>query len=371
MKWVFWFSLALIAYAYLGFPAWLLLRRFWRSNPVRQEPILPSVSVVIAVHNEAQNLVHKLRNLSGLDYPPDKLEVILVSDGSTDATNQVLAAWASERVRVEVLSDHRGKAAALNRGVEMARGEIVVFTDARQRIEFGALRRLVVNFADPSVGCVSGELMLGESDGQTSLEGVGLYWRLEKKIRQWEGETGSVVGATGAFYAVRRELVARLPEETILDDVYIPLHVVRQGRRVVFEPQARAWDPLVTSSRQEFRRKVRTLTGNYQLVQLAPWLLSRANRVRFEFVSHKLLRLFVPLALAGLLVSTALLPGSFYRALLLLQVAFYGLGVLAMLWPDNPAGRIGSTVVTFLVLNAAAVMAMFHFLTRKKEVWVR
>lgn len=372
MKWLFWLSLLLVAYAYAGYPAWLWLRSRWASRPVRKEPIRPAVSIVMAVHNEAETLPRKLDNLASLNYPADLYEVIVVSDGSTDGTNELLTARAHERLHAIVLPEHAGKAVALNRGIEAARGEIIVFTDVRQWLEPECLEHLIQNFADPTVGCVSGELMLRKPESATPIEGVGLYWRMEKKIRQWEGQSGSLVGATGALYAVRKNLVVTLPPGTILDDAYLPLHVVRQGARVVFEPEARAWDETAASATREFRRKVRTLTGNYQLLQLAPWVLSGANPLRFEFVSHKLLRLLVPFALAGLLVSTALLPGRVYQVLLLLQSLFYGIGALVISRPSlNPVGRLGNMAVTFLVLNAAAVMALVHFVSGKKQVWVR
>jgi cellulose synthase/poly-beta-1,6-N-acetylglucosamine synthase-like glycosyltransferase len=256
--------------------------------------------------------------------------------------------------------------------VEVAQGEVVVFTDARQKIEHGALRTLVSNFADPEVGCVSGELMLGDPNGAESGKGMGMYWRIEKKIREWEAASGSVVGATGAFYAARRELLTPIPPETILDDVYTPMHVVRQGKRVIFEPQARAWDNPDLGGSREFARKVRTLSGNYQLLQLAPWLLSAANPIRFEFVSHKLLRLLVPFALASLLISSALLIGVFYRTVLLAQLAFYTLSLLGMTHLKmGPVNRAADAALTFVLLNTAAVVAFARFVTGRKVVWAR
>ncbi len=158
--------------------------------------------------------------------------------------------------------------------------------DARQRVATDSLKTLVESFADPAVGCVSGALMLGDGE-ETSPRGVGSYWKLEKAIRYWESTGGSTVGATGALYAVRRTLVPHLPTGIILDDVFIPMEVARRGARVIFEPRALAWDSLPSKPKQEFRRKVRTLFGNYQLLRMAPWLLTTANPLRFEFVSHK------------------------------------------------------------------------------------
>jgi cellulose synthase/poly-beta-1,6-N-acetylglucosamine synthase-like glycosyltransferase len=305
MSWIFWASASIVVYTYFGYPAWLWLRRKWRWNPVQRTSILPTVSIVMVVRNEAAVLDRKLRNLIGLNYPAELCEVVIVSDGSSDATTQILEHNESARIRVVVRPEGCGKAAGLNEAVKIASNDIVVFTDARQEIETDALQLLMENFADPAVGCVSGELLLGDPQSGEAARGVGLYWRMEKAIRQLEADSGSVVGATGAFYAVRRNLLVPVPPETILDDVFIPMQVVRQGARVVFDDRAHAWDLASQGTGREFARKVRTLTGNYQLLQLAPWLLSGKNSIRFEFVSHKLCRLLVPFALAAMLVACA------------------------------------------------------------------
>ncbi len=371
MKWVFWVSLLFTLYTYGGYPAWLCLRTLCRPLRVRCAPFLPSISFVMAVHNEAQVLPRKLRNLSELDYPADHCEIVAVSDGSTDATNEILAGWPKGRLRALASPRHEGKASALNRGIGAAQGEIVVFTDARQDIHRDAIRYLVSNFADPSVGCVSGELMLEDPGHGVAGKGVGIYWALEKKIREWEGASGSMVGATGALYAVRRDLLVSLPTATLLDDVYLPLHVARQGRRVIFEPRARVFDSAV-SVEKEFRRKVRTLTGNYQLLRLAPWLLSRENPIKFEFVSHKLFRLWVPFALLALLVSSLFLRGAFYQVMFVLQCMFYSMGAAALLRPRlGVFRRLSEVPLAFMVLNTAAAVALVYFLKDEKEVWVR
>lgn len=371
MKWIFWSSLAFIVYTYAGYPGWLYLRSRWRHLPVRKADIFPPVSIILAVRNEARILPLKLENLLTLDYPPDRLEVIVVSDGSTDSTNEILQHMASERVRPVILPEHEGKALALNRAVEVARGEILVLTDARQLIDPSAVKNLTANFADPQVGCVSGELMLGKPGGPESQNGVGLYWKYEKLIRQWESASGAVVGATGALYALRKELWVPLPAGALLDDVCQPLYTARQGRRVLFEPLARAWDDVAPSER-EFRRKVRTLTGNYQLLQLSPWVLTSSNPLRFEFICHKLFRLLIPFALLGFLVSSSFLPNPFYRAALVLQLIFYGLALLALLRPQfGIVARLADVALAFLLMNTAAAVALVYFLTGKKSVWVR
>lgn len=337
---------------------------------MRTAGIFPRVTILLAAYNEEKNLPHKLANLAALDYPADLLDVIVVSDGSADGTDTILECWQGPGRRSFRLPEHRGKAAALNIGAAQAEGEIIVFTDARQTIASDALKNIVANFADSSIGCVSGELILRESRNAPSSQGVGLYWRMEKNIRQWEGLTGSAVGATGALYAVRRKLLAPIPRDLILDDVYIPLQVVRQGQRVVFEPRALAWDDFVPSTKQEFRRKLRTLTGNYQLFQLAPWTLTTSNPVLIEFVCHKVLRLLAPFALLGLLISTFWLRDGVYAFVLALQLFFYalaGLGIFRL--PLGILSRLSNISLAFTVLNTAAGLAFIYFITGRKAAW--
>ena len=371
MKWVFWSSAAIVAYTYCGYPAWLWLRSRLRQIPVTAEASTPSISVVIVVRNEAGVLERKLKNLLDLDYPHELSEIIVVSDGSSDATNQILNYHSADcRVRIVFKPESRGKAACLNDAIATARGEIIVFTDARQQIEAGAVRLLAGKFSDPKVGCASGELMLGDPGGGETARGMGLYWRIEKKVREMESASGSVVGATGALYAVRRTLLVPVPADTILDDVYVPMHVARQGLRVIFVPEARAWDVADQGAEQEFSRKVRTLSGNYQLLQLAPWLLTAQNPLRFEFASHKLLRLVAPFVLLAAFISPILLQQLFYRIALALQVAFYALGMLALLnLARGPLARMADASRTFIVLNTAAAVAFLNFVLRRKIAW--
>src|SRR5262249_54835184 len=223
---------------------------------------------------------------------------------------------------------------------------------------------------DPGVGCASGELMLGDPADGEHARGMGLYWRIEKSVRQMESAAASVVGATGAIYAVRRNLIVAVPAGTILDDVYIPMHVARQGFRVIFVPEARAWDVADQGHEREFSRKVRTLSGNYQLVQLAPWLLSSANPIRFEFISHKLLRLLAPFFLVAMFVSSLVLPEMLYRIALTLQIAFYALGTVAILkLARGPWARIADAPRTFMVLNTAALFAFMKFVSGRDVAW--
>jgi cellulose synthase/poly-beta-1,6-N-acetylglucosamine synthase-like glycosyltransferase len=327
----------------------------------------------MVVRNEEKTVARKLENLLALDYPEHNAEIVVVSDGSTDGTEGILREYVrNPRVHALLNQLSRGKASGLNDALEVAHGEIVVFTDVRQTLEAQGLRLLVQDFADPQVGCVSGELMLGDPAAGEKNRGIGLYWRIEKTMRDLESASGSVVGATGAFYGVRRELLQPIPPETLLDDVYIPMQVVKAGKRVIFEPRARAWDLLDQGTEREFARKVRTLSGNYQLLQLQPWLLSGENAIRFEFVSHKLLRLIVPFALVAALVTCALVSQPFYRAALFLQVAFYALSLVGMAGMKlGPVARASDAAFTFVVLNTAAVVAFANFVTGRKVAWTR
>jgi cellulose synthase/poly-beta-1,6-N-acetylglucosamine synthase-like glycosyltransferase len=387
MKYTFWIAAALIGYSYLGYPAWLWLRSRWSPRPVRrgfvESSAAPAVSAVMVVRNEEAVIARKLENLLTLDYPQAKLDVVVVSDGSSDRTPAILADYARDsglpagaptRVRTLLKAVSQGKAAGLNDAIKLASGEVLLFTDARQQIESGALRLLLENFADLDVGAASGELMLGDPTSGETGKGMGLYWRIEKKIRELESASGSVAGATGAIYCARRSLLdaSPLPQGTILDDVLLPMQIVRQGFRVVFDARARAWDSPDLGESREFSRKVRTLSGNYQLLQLAPWLLSSENAIRFEFVSHKLSRLAVPFALLALLIASMFLPQPLYRAALGAQLAFYALSLAALAGVKiGPLSRIADPARTFVVLNSAALVAFINFVTGRKAVWVR
>ena len=362
MRLLFWTCLALIVYTYAGYP--LLLWLLWRAGlrrPVQRQAITPTVSIIIAARNEEHHFARKLQMLEALDYPESLLQVIIVSDGSTDHTVELLRT-ATPAVTPVVLEHTLGKAEALNRGVLHATGSMLVFLDMRQSLPADAVRELMSCFVDPHIGAVSGELQLETIDGLPSPDGLGVYWKIEKATRKLESATGSVVGVTGAIYAMRRELYQPMPPGTLLDDVWIPMQVIRQGKRVVFHAGAVARDQIFVDPRKEFRRKVRTLTGNYQLVQRAPWLLSPANPLLFRLVSHKLLRLAIPLLLVLLLVASVLSPGLLFRVSSLAQLGFYALALVGWLQPRTRRQRAVSIAYTFSMLNAAAALAFYNFL---------
>lgn len=336
METLFWISVALVAYVFAGYPALLALWSAAAARPVRRRTAAstgewPAVSVILAAYNEGPRLRTRVGNLLDQRYA-GPLEIIVVSDGSTDDTAAVLESF---RHRIRFLELPRGgKPAALNAGASAARGEILVFADARQRFAPDAIAELVCNFADPEVGGVSGALILDceTATGRSSIgDGVGAYWRYEKWLRLHESRVWSMLGATGAIYALRRALWQPLPAGTLLDDVLAPMRAVLAGKRIVFEERARAFDRVAPNGSVESRRKIRTLAGNYQILALEPrLLLPTANPVWVQYLSHKIGRLLVPWALMGLLVASAFLAADhwFYAVALIVQLGFYGLAAL-------------------------------------------
>ena len=372
MKSLFWIATALVAYAYAGYPVLLALLHRLRPRPTLTGPLQPTISILMAARNEADNLPRKLANLNALNYPADLLQIILVSDGSTDDTNDLLKrnAQADPRLIPVLLPIAGGKALALNAAVARATGDLLVFLDLRQSVDPDAITALARNFADPTVGAVSGELLLLNAEGAPAGDALGLYWRIEKLVRRLESATGSVVGVTGAIYAIRRQLFTPLPAGLILDDVLVPMQVARTSHRVLFEPRAIATDRIFSQPGKEFRRKVRTLTGNYQLLKLAPWLLSpNANPLLLRFLSHKLARLAVPILLAVMLVSSAVAGGWFFHLAFTAQLAFYLLALAGSLLPASKRLKPIAIAHTFVLLNAAAAVALYNFLTGRDQVW--
>ena len=322
---IFWISFLVISYVYVGYPLLLLAWRGCAGKPVRRADWEPAVSIVIAAYNERENIESKILNCLELDYPRDKLEIIVSLDGPTDGTDVLACKYVDHGIRVICCPSHRGKAAALNAGLAEVSGEVIVFADARQRIERRAIRELVADLNDPTVGAVTGRLVLLDDRGEPAADGVGLYWRYETRLRALESDIHSVAGATGALYAIRREHARPIPPDTILDDVLIPLRAVLAGRRIVYQPRALVYEPAVWSPEIEFRRKIRTLMGNYQLLAYLPEvLLPTRNPIFLQFLSHKVGRLVVPYLLGALFLSNLLLARSpVFLALFVLQVLFY------------------------------------------------
>jgi cellulose synthase/poly-beta-1,6-N-acetylglucosamine synthase-like glycosyltransferase len=335
--------------------------------------------MIIAAHNEAASIGAKLDNILSLDYPHDRLEIVVGSDGSTDDTAERARDYVDQtdvRITVRAFREHRGKPAVLNAIVPSLTSDIVVFADARQQFTADTLRALAANFADPQVGGASGELMLKTTAATAAAgRGTAFYWRYEKFIRSTEGQADSTVGATGAIYAIRRELFEPIPDDTILDDVLIPLKIIRKGYRVVFEPGARAYDEVSATAKQEFVRKSRTTAGTFQLFSRELWLLNpMRNRLWFETVSHKALRLALPGLHAALLVSNmGLTTGWLYPAMLAGQLLFYAAALVGH--AQRHAQRrsvIFSVPCAICLLSWTVVVGFVRFLTHRQQVtWER
>lgn len=384
---VFWTALSLVFYCYIGYPLllWVITRLYTR--PVRKARLEAGVSVVIAVWNEADVIEGKLNNLVFLDYPAGDCEILIGSDGSTDQTNEIVERFvrnyridalqpeALPAIRFFPFTARRGKMAVLNDLLGAAQRDIVVFTDARQVFAPDAIRQLVDNFSDPAVGCVSGELTFRSKDGATA-RGINLYWTYEKFMRRRESAIHSMLGATGAIYAIRRHLFTPLPPNAVLDDMITPLRIIAKGYRAVFDGSAEAFDDVADNPREESRRKGRTLYGNYQIFTMMPQVFNPfASPIALQMFSHKLLRVLAPLLLMAVLASNILLASeSFYAALLILQSIFYALALIGSLTRSKNTGmgrllaRICYIPYVFCLLNFSALAGLVKFLSARQSV---
>lgn len=371
---VFWVAVALLGYTYLGYPIAIRLLSALRPRRLNtaDEDCTPSITVIVVAHNEAGQIRARLENLLQLDYPESRLEILLASDGSKDGTVKNARSIRSSRVRVIEFDTRRGKSAVLNDVVPMAHGELIVFADARQSFDADVLRTMASVFTDPKVGAASGELMLVDNTHSGEVKsGVGFYWRYEKFIRFHESRVDSTVGSTGAIYAIRKPLFKPIPDALILDDVLIPMRVVRQGYRAWFEPRARAYDRASNTTRREFQRKLRTIAGNFQLFYLEPWLLNPfTNRLWLQTVSHKVMRLLSPLLLCiAFAANLSIIGESFYGYIFAVQIAFYAAAIAGYFASRGKHSPFYLNVpYTFCLLNVTTIVAFFSLLAGRQRV---
>ena len=370
---VFWAAALMLGYTYAGYPLVVWMWARLRGQDVVTGHVgdeLPFVTILVVAHNEESRIAARVENLLGLDYPADRLDIVIASDASTDQTVARACDYIDRGVRVVEFRVHQGKPAVLNELIPRLEGEIVALMDVRQRIEKGALRALVENFHDPRTGVVSGELLLDELPQGSEVGGVGFYWRYEKFIRQREALIDSSVGATGAIYAIRRSLFRCIPADTLLDDVMIPMQIARQGYRIVFEPRARAHDHVAATASAEFTRKVRTIAGNYQLLFRHPWLLHPfRNRLWFQTLSHKFCRLLCPLCLVLVLMANLMLVSlPFYQMMLVVQILFYAAAFLVGYSKKFSRSRAFGVPYAFCLLNWATVMGLVRYARGQQKV---
>lgn len=381
MIFLFWASVAVIVYTYLGYPGLILFASWFLKKPVDKKPLEPFVSVIISAFNEEKAIEQKLLNLLELDYPEEKLEILVGSDGASDKTDEIISRFHSTRIRFFRFVKNFGKPHVLSALVREAHGEIILFTDARQELDRNAVRALVANFNDPKIGCVSGELYFKSSSPTLGSVGSGMdaYWRYEKFLRRKESEVGSMLGATGAVYAIRRRLFPEfLPEDILVDDMYIPFDIITKGYRVIFESEARAYDWVSERGSEEFKRKVRTLVGNYQIfIQFPNLFVPLKSPIAWQLISHKFLRLLIPFFLLITLISNLfLLNWSItYMLAFIAQVVFYGLAGLEALRlrkSETAQKGIGFIPYMFCLLNYSALVGFLQFVKGKQKVtWER
>ena len=351
-----------VFYTLAGYPLllWALARR--RPRPVRKSFNLKTVTLLVPVHNGEKWLAGKLTSILELNYPRDHMQIVVISDGSVDSTETISGSFAARGVELLKLPKG-GKAQALNQGLELARGEILFFTDVRQQLDTNCLKNLVACFADEDVGGVCGELVILAGDTREEAS-VGLYWMVEKWIRRQLSAMGTLLVVTGCLYAIRRELAEPIPPGALGDDIFMPQAVLRKGYRVVFEEAAKAYD-YPTTRDVEFSRKVRTLAGLYQYLGrhgLGPYW--------FHFFSYKVSRVLLPYALIVVAVASFFLPAPFAQIAISAQVLFYGLAALdGFIGEGKALKRISSPARTFCMLLAASLWAASVFFVPASDLW--
>lgn len=376
MIYIFWISIIVLLYTYFGYPLYVVLKaKFVKNNIEKNTDYRPLASIIMSAYNEDAFIERKLNNLLESNYPKDKIEILVGSDGSTDHTDTLLMRMAGSTVKSFIFKERRGKPSVLNDLVGKAKGEILVFCDTRQIFDRDAMGHLAANLADERVGCVSGELIFDNNSNTNGIsEGVGIYWDYEKLIRKSESAIHSMVGATGAIYAIRKDLYTHLPKDTILDDVYIPLSIARKGYRCIWEPLARAYDKPAFTPDEEYKRKVRTLAGNYQIFAMfKDLLIPLRNAVSAPLLSHKLLRVLAPFFMITLFVSNlSIAKIGIYGACLIFQILFYLLAIMGSATYKQRSKRmvirLATTVYMFCLLNFTALAGLWRFVTGRQRI---
>jgi len=371
---IFWISALILIYTYLGYP--LLIVLLARLKPQRingvQNSELPQVSLIIAAHNEEKIIEEKIKNSLGLDYPEELLSIVIVSDGSTDHTNEIINEFPSNpRIRFIQYQPRKGKAHALNIGVATSESDIIVFSDANIWYEPDSIKMLVRNFLDPSVGCVCGKVLLKKPKESEEPLGEGAYMKYERFIQQNESRFHTMIGTDGAMYAIRRELFKPLPEDAIVDDFIIAMSVLENNYRIVYEPKAIGYEEAASSVSQEFKRKVRMIAGGFQAVRLLEGILNPLKHpiIFFQVASHKILRWLGPIFIVTLFLSNLILvKNTLYQLTFGLQLAFYISALVATIWKSLRERVLFYFPYYFCSLNLAASIGMKKFLFGQQTV---
>lgn len=373
---VVWLCLGIQAFHYLGYPALIAALARLRPRPVGKAPIAPQVSLIISAYNEEKVIGEKLNNSLALDWPG--LEIIVNSEGSSDDTAAITSAYGDQGIIGLFGDERRGKAAALARAAERARGEILVFSDANAFYDRQAIRALIANFADPAVGCVSGRKSVRPSsvDGQESAaQSESLYWRYENKLKAFESEIASSAGTVGEMLALRRRLFQPIPAGIVNDDAYLALNTLNQGYRVIFEPDAHCWEQASASLAEDSERRRRITAGRYQLfsqTNLWPW---SAPLTLFILLAHKGLRLLLPCFMIGALVANAILMLPPFEAGLPLKLAFaaqmlfYGSALLGLIVDRHgKSWRLPRLTLYLIASNLSSLAGFWRWLNGSQSV---
>ena len=368
MIWVFWLGVFFLFYTLAGYPLMLWLVSRFRNRPHRRGAAMPQVSIIVAAHNEAGGIAAKIQNCLSLDYPPDKFEIIVASDGSQDGTPGVVRAFSDRGVKLVEIPERRGKQFAQLQGRDLSRGEILVFTDAGVELDPDALQKIVANFADPQVGCVSSEDQIVKRPGW---KGEQSYVSFEMWMRRLESRIGSLVTASGSFFAARREVCDPWHIDKT-SDFFVVLNTVAAGMRAVVDPASIGRYGLSPSDRSELQRKVRTIVNGLDVFFMYAGLLNlfRYGLFSWQLVSHKLCRWLVPAAMLVLLISNFFLwkAGPFYQLCLIAQLGVYAAGLLALTADRFARMKAVKLAGYFLLGNTATLMAWFYFLSGEKFV---
>jgi cellulose synthase/poly-beta-1,6-N-acetylglucosamine synthase-like glycosyltransferase len=344
-----------------------------KPRPIQKSDAQPFVSMIIAAYNEEKVIRSKLENTLLLSYPTDCLEIIVAADGSTDQTVDIVREYEAKRVRISYEPQRAGKTSALNRAVSLARGEILLFSDANTLYSPNAIEKIIRNFSDPSVGGVSGrKIILKDSERQAS-QGESIFWSYEASLKAAESLIGSIVGADGEIFAIRKALFERIPLNIVHDDMYLSFRIVERGYRVVYESEATSAEYASLHLRDEFHLKVRYASAGYQILSVFWRLLLAPNRLfAWQFVAHKLFRWLVPCFLLIVLVSSAMIPLEFYRQLCWLQLAFYSTALLGLVLHRYFDNSIFYLPLYFCMGNTAALYGLLRYLRGGQSVlWRR
>jgi len=368
---LFWLCLGLIVYTYLGYPLLIGLWAQLRPNPIQQGEICPTISMIIAAYNEEEVISSKIENTLALSYPEDRLEIIIVTDGSTDHTAEIAQTFEKAGVQVFHKPERQGKTAALNRAVPYASGEILFFSDANTFYAHNVIQKMVRNFHDTSVGGVSGrKVILQESDRSTT-QGETAFWGYEASLKHSESQVSSIVTADGEIFAMRRALFDPIPAQIVHDDMYLTLKMIKQGYRVVYEHEASSAEYPSKTSGDEFHLKVRYASGGYQICSIfKKMFVPPLTFFAFEFISHKLFRWIAPFFLLGILFSSASIPLSFYNSIFFMQVFFYIMGIFGWFFHNICKSKAFYFPHYFCMGNTAALYGFFrYFFFGQSTLW--